>query len=336
MHFRPVTMDDTVIAAAVLARQHGSAIALQNSRRPRGRHRTVPGGGGLVDCLATARRRIFGQELLFSHPRPLRCRERALTNESPCMKITIDTEAATLTGEDGTTRDLFSAASFEEIARLWVNVGWVRQYSYAFSWMGRPIIQLPDDMVRTQEAIFATRPDVIVETGVAHGGSLVFYASLFAAMDHGRVIGIDIDIRPHNRAAIEAHPMFPRISLIEGSSTADETIMRVREQIAPGERVMVFLDSDHSRDHVAAELARYAPLVSPGCFLLVQDGVMEHVAGMPRTGEDWSWNNPKPATAAFLDANPEFEHAPLRRPFDESQAVPDCSHHPYGWLRRKP
>lgn len=251
------------------------------------------------------------------------------------MKITIDTAAGTLTGEDGQARDLFSAESFAQLARLWVDVGWVRKYSYAFSWMGRPIIQLPDDMVRAQEAIFATRPDVIVETGVAHGGSLVFYASLFQAMGHGRVIGIDIEIRPHNRKAIEAHPMFPRIALVEGSSVAAETVAAVKAQIRPGERVMVILDSNHSRDHVAAELEAYAGLVTPGCFLLVQDGIMEHVAGMPRTGADWSWNNPKPAIAAFLAAHPEFEAAKLPRPFDESQDVPDCSHHPDGWLRRK-
>ena len=251
------------------------------------------------------------------------------------MKITIDTEAGTLTSDDGSTRDLYSAESFEHISRLWVDVGWVRKYSYAFSWMGRPIIQLPDDMVRVQEAIHASRPDVIVETGVAHGGSLVYYASLFQAMGHGRVIGVDIEIRPHNRVAIEAHPMFPRITLIEGSSIADPTLAAVRAQIASGERVMVILDSDHSRDHVAAELTCYGPLVTPGSFLLVQDGIMEHVAGMPRTGEDWSWNNPKPAIAAFLVANPDFEHAPQPRPFDESRAVPDVSHHPQGWLRRK-
>jgi cephalosporin hydroxylase len=251
------------------------------------------------------------------------------------MRITIDTDAGTLTGDDGEARDLFSAESFERIARLWTDVGWVRKYSYAFSWMGRPIIQLPDDMVRAQEAIYATQPDVIVETGVAHGGSLVFYASLFQAMGHGRVIGVDIEIRPHNRAAIEAHPMFPRITLVDGSSAAAETLSKVRALIKPGERVMVILDSNHSRDHVVAELEGYTGLVSPGCFLLVQDGIMEHVAGMPRATADWSWNNPKSAVADFLAGNSEFEVAPLLRPFDESEAVPDCTYHPRGWLRRK-
>lgn len=250
------------------------------------------------------------------------------------MKITFDTDARTATLADGTTTDLFGKESFDALADLWVRVGWVRKYSYAFSWMGRPIIQLPDDMLRIQEAIFATRPDVIVETGVAHGGSLVFYASLFEAMGHGRVIGVDIEIRPHNRDAIEAHPMIKRISLVEGDSTAAATVDRVRAMIRPGEKVMVILDSNHTKAHVAGELEAYAGLVTPGCHLLVQDGVMELVAGMPRTDADWDWNNPRTAIAEFLAARPEFRPGKAARPFDESAEVPDCSHHPDGWLIR--
>jgi cephalosporin hydroxylase len=250
------------------------------------------------------------------------------------MKITLDTEARTATLADGRAMDLFGRESFDILADLWVRLGWVRKYSYAFSWMGRPIIQLPDDMVRIQEAIFATRPDVIIETGVAHGGSLVFYASLFEAMGQGRVIGVDIEIRPHNRTAIEAHPMMKRITLIEGGSTAAETVAQVRALVQPADRVMVILDSNHSKGHVAAELAAYAPLVTPGCHLLVQDGVMELVAGMPRTEADWDWNNPRSAVAEFLAAHPGFRPAKPARPFDESREVPDCSHHPDGWLLR--
>src|ERR1700712_2912009 len=128
--------------------------------------------------------------------------------------------------------------------------------------MGRPVIQLPDDMVRIQEVIWQVRPTVIVETGVAHGGSLIFYASLFAAMGEGRVIGVDIEIRPNNRQAIEAHPLFDRIRLIEGSSTASATVDLVRSQLRPDDRVLVILDSNHTRQHVADELEAYAPLVS--------------------------------------------------------------------------
>lgn len=250
------------------------------------------------------------------------------------MKITFDTEAKTTTLADGRTIDLFGRESFDILADLWVRLGWVRKYSYAFSWMGRPIIQLPDDMVRIQEAIVATRPDVIIETGVAHGGSLIFYASLFEAIGAGRVIGVDIEIRHHNRAAIEAHPMMKRITLIEGSSTAAETVAQVRALVQPTDRVMVILDSNHSKSHVADELAAYAPMVTPGCHLLAQDGVMDLVAGMPRTDASWSWDNPRTAVAEFLAAHPEFKSAKAARPFDESQEVPDCSHHPDGWLLR--
>lgn len=251
------------------------------------------------------------------------------------MKLTFDTDTQTATLADGSAVDLFGKESFDALDDLWVRVGWVRKYSYAFSWQGRPIIQLPDDMVRIQEAIYATKPDVIVETGVAHGGSLVYYASIFEAMGHGRVIGVDIEIRPHNREAIEAHRMMKRITLIEGDSTAKATVDQVRALIEDGEKVMVILDSNHSKAHVAAELDAYADLVTPGCHLLAQDGVMELVAGMPRTDDDWVWNNPRTAVAEFLAARPDFALAKAARPFDESSEVPDSSHHPDGWLIRR-
>src|SRR5512144_2490024 len=133
------------------------------------------------------------------------------------MKLVIDTDAKTLTREeDGTseTLPLYSRRAFELLSDEWVRVGWNEKYPYTFSWFGRPVIQLPEDMIRAQEAIWRVRPDVIVETGVAHGGSLVFYATLLKAMGAGRVVGVDIDIRPHNRKAIEAHPLFPLITLV--------------------------------------------------------------------------------------------------------------------------
>ncbi len=149
--------------------------------------------------------------------------------------------------------------------------------------MGRPIIQLPEDMVRVQEVIYRLKPDLIVETGVAHGGSLIFYASLFEAMGHGRVVGIDIEIRPHNRAAIEAHQMFKRIELIEGGSTAPEIVSQVRDGIKPDETVLVLLDSNHTRDHVLEELRLYAPMVTPGSYIVATDGIMAQVVGGRRT-----------------------------------------------------
>jgi cephalosporin hydroxylase len=199
-----------------------------------------------------------------------------------------------------------SPAAFAAVSAAWLRCGWDVKYVYGFTWMGRPIIQLPEDMIRIQEVIWRLRPDVIVETGVAHGGSLVFYAGLLRALGGGRVIGVDIDIRAHNRAAIEAHPMAADITLIEGSSTAPEIVAAVRARIAPGQRVLVILDSNHRRDHVAAELARYSPLVSPGSYIVACDGIMAQVAGAPRTTPDWAWDNPISAVEAFLAGTQDF------------------------------
>jgi cephalosporin hydroxylase len=254
------------------------------------------------------------------------------------MRIILDTDAKTCTVEDGgatQTHDLYSKQAFAVVADQWVKLGWVRKYSYGFSWLGRPIIQLPDDMIRIQEAIFQVQPDVIIETGIAHGGSLIFYASLMEMIGKGRVIGLDIDIRAHNRTAIEAHPMVKRITMIEGSSTADETVAQVKSMIGPDDKVMLILDSDHSAAHVAAELDAYASLVTPNSYILSQDGVMQLVAGAPRTNADWTTNNPITAVEAFLTQHPEFELAHPPRPFDETLETPESSHHPIGWLRRK-
>jgi cephalosporin hydroxylase len=254
------------------------------------------------------------------------------------MRLTLDTESGSLVVDNGngeTTLALYSKEGFEHVADLWVRLGWVQKYSYGFSWLGRPIIQLPEDMIRIQEAIFQIQPDVIIETGIAHGGSLIFYASLMELLGKGRVIGLDIDIRAHNRTAIEAHPMSKRITMIEGSSIAPEMVDAVSKLVSPGEVVMLILDSDHSRDHVAAELEAYAPMVTPGSYILSQDGVMQLVAGMPRTKADWNENNPITAVEAFLSRHPEFELAKPPRLFDETLETPDCSHHPVGWLRRK-
>src|SRR5690606_9668737 len=189
--------------------------------------------------------------------------------ESRFMKITIDTDARLLTYEapEGQRKvDLYSDEAFGVISKQWLKVGWNQKYVYSFSWMGRPIIQLPEDMVRMQEVLYRVKPDVVIETGVAHGGSLIFYASLFKAMGKGRVIGVDIEIREHNRKAIEAHEMKPLIELIEGSSVDPDTVARVRSLIKPGERCLVILDSNHTRAHVKAELDAYFDLVAPGSY----------------------------------------------------------------------
>jgi cephalosporin hydroxylase len=190
------------------------------------------------------------------------------------------------------------------------------RYSYNFTWLGRPIIQFPEDMIAIQEIIWKTKPDLIVETGVAHGGSLIFWASLLELIGgDGRVVGVDIDIRAHNRAAIEAHPMSRRIDLIQGSSTSEEVLAEVRRRAAERSRVMVILDSNHSHDHVLKELRLYSPLVKPGAYLVVCDTVVEDMPADMFADRPWGpGDSPKTAVREFLKAttrfevDPEYEH----------------------------
>jgi cephalosporin hydroxylase len=255
------------------------------------------------------------------------------------MKITIDTSEKTLsyeTDDETRTLDLYSKAAFEILSRQWLTVGWGTKYTYTFTWMGRPIIQLPEDMVRIQEVIYRLKPGLIIETGIAHGGSLIFYASLCKAMEHGRVIGVDIEIRPHNRHAIEAHELFPYLTLIEGSSTDPDIIARVRSLIRSGETVLVLLDSNHTKRHVLDELRAYAPLVTPGSYIVATDGIMKDLVGVPRAGEDWDTNNPYKAAQEFVQEQPEFVIEQPPWPFDESAGLTDnVTHWPGAWLRRR-
>ena len=250
------------------------------------------------------------------------------------MRIEIDTDQKTLTC-DGRVLPLYSDEAFELISRQWLKVGWNQKYPYTFSWMGRPVIQLPEDIVRTQEVLHQVRPDVIVETGVAHGGSLVLYASLFKAMGKGRVIGVDIEIRPHNRKAIEQHPLASMITLIEGSSTDAATITNVKALIKPGERVMVILDSNHTKQHVADELEAYHGLVAPGSYIVATDGSMQFLHDVPRGKPEWSWDHPSSAAAEFAARHPEFVLEQPAWPFNESTLKHNITHWPGGWLRRR-
>ncbi|HEX2054735.1 MAG TPA: CmcI family methyltransferase, partial [Actinomycetota bacterium] len=214
-------------------------------------------------------------------------------------------------------------------------VGFDNKYVYCFSWLGRPVLQLPEDLVRVQEAVYRVRPDVIIETGIAHGGSLVFYAGLCRAMGHGRVIGIDVEIRPHNRAALEAHELFDLITLIEGSSVAAETVDCVRSLVAPGEKGFVVLDSNHTRDHVLAELHAYSPFVAVGSYLLAADGgIMTAAAGAPLAKPDWATNNPLHAIGQFLEGNTEFVRDQPSPVFNEGSITAGPSYWTGGWLRR--
>jgi cephalosporin hydroxylase len=197
------------------------------------------------------------------------------------------------------------------------------KYSYNFSWMGRPVIQYPQDIVAMQELIWASRPDLIIETGIAHGGSLILSASMLALLDmtdaiaagnvfdpalaRRKVLGLDIDIRSHNLSAIKAHPMMSRIEMIQGSSIDQEIVQQVHEFSKPFERVLVCLDSNHTHDHVLAELEAYAHLVTKGSYCVVFDTVIEDLPS-PYPERPWGpGNNPKTAVREYLGSHPEFE-----------------------------
>ncbi|MCD8493832.1 MAG: cephalosporin hydroxylase family protein [Alphaproteobacteria bacterium] len=249
------------------------------------------------------------------------------------MKLTIDTSANTITAE-GKSYNLYSKEGFELISRHWVRVGWNMKYQYTFSWMGRPIIQLPEDMIRTQEVIYRIRPDLIIETGIAHGGSLIYYASLCKAFGKGRVVGVDIEIRPHNRAAIEAHEMFDLITMIEGSSTDPAIVDKVKTEVKPGDTVLVILDSNHTYDHVMGELEAYADLVSVGSYIVATDGIMFDLEDVPRGGDGWTTDNPKNAAEDFVKDHPNFIIEQPAWPFNESALEHNITHWPGAWIKR--
>ena len=254
------------------------------------------------------------------------------------MRITIDTNDKTLTqevGEEKRVMGLYTKEAFELLSNLWLKIGWSLKYAYSFTWMGRPIIQLPEDMVRIQEVIYRLKPDVIIETGIAHGGSLVFYASICKAMGKGRVIGIDIDIREPNREALVSHEMSPYLTLIEGGSTDEAIVNQVKALVKKDETVLVILDSDHSRQHVLNELEAYCDLVSLGSYIVATDGILRDLRDVPRGYEYWKEGNPTEAVAEFLKKHSDFVLERLERLFNESQLTENVTHWPDAWLRRK-
>lgn len=253
------------------------------------------------------------------------------------MNYKIDTTSQAIAVEqDGELRSvpLYSTEGFELLSNLWVKVGWNQKYSYTFSWMGVPVIQLPEDLVRMQELIHRLGPDVIVECGVAHGGSLIFYASLLKAMGKGRVVGVDVEIRQHNRTAIEQHALSALITLIEGSSVDEEVVAQVDEETRSAETVLVVLDSSHTREHVLAELEAYRHLVSPGSYIVAMDGIMVEVADTPRGDGNWTEDNPISAVEDFLSRHCEFVVEQPSWGFNESELRRNITHSPHGYLRR--
>ncbi|MFN9727742.1 cephalosporin hydroxylase family protein [Acidovorax sp.] len=236
--------------------------------------------------------------------------------------------------------------AFQTLSRDWLQASMQRQYVYNFDWMGRPIIQYPQDMVAMQQLVWRVRPDLIIETGIAHGGSLVLSASLLALLDisdaieagttldprasRRKVLGVDIDIRAHNREAIESHPMASRIAMIQGSAVAPDVVQQVRGFAQDYQRVLVCLDSMHTHDHVLSELDAYAPLVTPGSYCVVFDTFVEDMP--PKFFADRPWdvgNNPKTAVHQWLGGHPEFEID-----VDMEQRL-QVTVAPHGFLRRR-
>jgi len=204
--------------------------------------------------------------------------------------------------------------AFRASAKAFMRESTRPKYSYNFSWLGRPIIQYPQDIVAMQELVWTVQPDLVVETGIAHGGSLILWSSLLelnaacGGPPDARVVGVDIDIRAPNRAAIEAHPLARRITMIEGSSVESSVIAEVAAAAVGQDRVLVCLDSNHTHDHVLAELEAYAPLTSVGSYCVVFDTVIEDLPADMYPDRPWGpGNNPKTAVREFLTTHPEFE-----------------------------
>jgi cephalosporin hydroxylase len=206
-------------------------------------------------------------------------------------------------------QDIKNNRMIQELSKDWLRESHYVNYDYHFTWLGRPIIQLPQDMFAMQELIWNIKPDLVIETGIAHGGSLIFYASILELIgENGKVLGVDIDIREHNRTAIEQHPMFKRIEMIEGSSTDEKLVSKVFNFAKDYQKIIVVLDSNHTHDHVLRELELYSPLVQKGNYLVVFDTLIEDIPDNAFTDKPWGkGNNPKTAVYEFLKTNRRFE-----------------------------
>ena len=237
-------------------------------------------------------------------------------------------------GKEISRHALTTPEAFELVNKAWLRASWDVKYIYSFAWMGRPMIQLPEDMMRIQEVIWEHQPDVVIETGVAHGGSLIFYATLFKAMGKGRIIGVEVELRAHNRKSINDHILRPYITIVDGSSIDPDTVAEVKSLIKPGEKVMVMLDSNHTKEHVLEELRAYGPMVSPGCYIVAADGIMEQVAGAPRTKPEWTTSNPKQAAIAFAAENPDFVIDEPVWPFNEGVVRERVTYWPGAFVKR--
>ncbi len=225
------------------------------------------------------------------------------------------------------TKENKNLEELEEAAIKWVRVSAENRLSYEIDWLGVPTIQTPEDMILIQELIFKIKPDVIIETGIAHGGSLIYYASLLELLGKGKVIGVDIEVREYNRKVLERHPMFKRIELIEGNSISGETIVKIRKIVPKNSTVIVCLDSNHTKDHVLKELQLYNSFVNPESYIVVFDTITSKIARLGVCEKRYINNGPKEAVENFLKVNANFE-------IDKHYNKLYISYSPNGYLRR--
>ncbi len=254
------------------------------------------------------------------------------------MRIIIDDADKTVTTVSSSGEEkrfgLYSPEGFRSLSDLWIKQEWNSLHWQSFSWCGFPIWQFPEDLMRLQESVFTIKPDVIIETGVSRGGSAVFFASICRLMGKGKVISIDITIPQEVRRSIGKSPFSDLITLIEGSSVSDDTVRKVKENISAGEKVFVFLDSDHSRNHVSKELEIYATLVGSGSYIVAADGIMERLADTPNGRKEWLSDNPAEAAREFVRTHPEFK---IERPgamYGEAFVVEELTYWPDAWITR--
>ena len=225
------------------------------------------------------------------------------------------------------TVDKKNKKELKKVGLQWIKVAAKNRLSYEIDWLGIPVIQTPEDLILMQELIFKVQPDYIIETGIAHGGGLIFYASMMELLNKGKVIGIDIEIREHNRKVIESHPLFKRIAMIEGDSISDEMIQELRKIISKNSKVIVCLDSNHTKAHVLKELQFYQEFVIPGCYIVVFDTNTSELAKLGIFNSKYIDNSPKEAVEEFLKKNNNFE-------IDKNYNKLYISYSPNGYLRR--
>jgi len=217
----------------------------------------------------------------------------------------------------------------KKLSKEWFDAAFDYEYSYHFKWLGRPIIQFPQDMLAVQEIIWEIKPDVIIETGIAHGGSLIFSASILELIGKGKIIGIDIDIRKHNKKAIEKHPLSKRITMIEDSSTSKEVYNKIKKMLQKNQKVLIFLDSNHTEKHVLKELEIFSEFVKKGCYIIVFDTIIEYTKSKKATiNRPWKkGNSPQSAVNKFLVKNKRFK---IDKEYEDKLLITSC---PNGFLK---